>query len=341
MIEANVLKGFVSDVLVAHGVAEDYASVTADVLVEADLRGHNSHGVSRLGRILTGIKAGTHNPSGRAEVEQDKGATALLTGNQGLGHPVAKEAMKLAIKKAKEYGIGSVGIHNTTHFGMAGYYSELAAEQGMIGITVCNTEPAIAAFGGNKKIVGTNPIAFAAPYTEGRPVLVDMATSAIARGKALEASRKGEKLPPMVAMDSEGNPTQDPKKALDGSLIAIGSAFAYKGFGLAMAFDLLSGALVRGHCGTDVHGSATTTERSTVGDFMIAINIANFTDISEFKQKTSKLVDEVKESGEGVLYPGEKEQVTRDERLKNGIPLDEGLISELRKMGREVNVNLE
>ena len=183
----------VKEILKKLGASKEDSELVAEATVDADLKGFTSHGLGRFPQYIISIEAGTISLKDNITIEKETPAIALINGNSGFGQAIAYKAMKLAIEKAKNLGIGCVGTHNSNHFGVTGFYSDLAIRDGMIGIVIANTEPAIAPLGASKALIGTNPIAIGIPSDT--YIAVDMATSASARGKLLEAKRKGEKLP--------------------------------------------------------------------------------------------------------------------------------------------------
>ncbi len=247
--------------------------------------------------------------------------------------------MELAIEKAKNVGVGVVATKNANHFGIAGYYSELAMNQDMIGITITNTEPAMAPFGGKEKILGTNPIAIAFKGNKYKFSL-DMATASIARGKILEALRKNIKIPEGCAVDKDGKITTDPAKALEGCILPFGGP---KGYGLALAIEMLS-AIGGAEVGTKVRGTANPYEKCTKGDLFIAINPEFFVGKEEFKKKVDELLEEIKtsEPAEGfeILIPGEIEERNKMKR-KNGFEIDENLYNQLKEICDELGLNIK
>lgn len=337
VVRARELKGFIADVLVAMGAPAEDAPSIADAYVTADLYGLASHGVMRVLRIQDGIDAGTHVPANRPEIVRETDGTALVNGNSALGVAVGLFAMRLAIEKARTIGIGCVGAFNSNHFGMAGYYVRIAAAERMIGFTFCNAAPGVAAFGGRRAVLGTNPIAIGAP-TSGSPFVLDLSPAAVVRGKALEAQRRGEQLPEGTAVDSEGRPTTDPTAALNGAFLPYGGPQAYKTFGLAVMIDVLCGPLVGAAFADRVTGSADTTVDCNKGDLYIAIDIARFRDIDDFVTDMDELAAIVKASGEGVMLPGEPEH-SRVEASGEELTLDDDLAQRLVELGARYGVD--
>ena len=261
---------------------------------------------------------------------------AIINGNHKFGHVVTYTAMELAIEKAKETGIGVVGVHDSNHFGVAGYYSDMAIMEDMIGIVIANTEPAVAPIGGKEPIIGTNPIAIGIPSNK-HYVSVDMATSASARGKLLEAKRKGEMIPENVALDVDGNPTIDPEAALKGSILPFG---AHKGYALSFMIEILAGPLVRAAFGKQVTGTANPEKMCTKGDLVMALDPSKFSDIDTFKEEVDEFINEVKGSG-NVFIPGDMEVRNIKDRKENGIAIDNVLMDQIIAISKEVSFDLE
>jgi L-2-hydroxycarboxylate dehydrogenase (NAD+) len=338
-VDADKLTDSLARVFVAMGAPPDDAAQIADVYVLADLYGFASHGVMRIPRIQAGIDAGTHVPTARPEVIRDGPAMALIDGHSALGVAVALSAMRLAIEKARGAGIGCVGVVNSNHFGMAGYYVRLAAAEGMVGLTMCNGAPGMAAFGGKRAVLGTNPIAIGAP-TRGDPIALDFSPASVVRGRTLEAQRKGEQLPEGVAVDRDGRPTTDPTAALEGAFLPYGGPQAYKTYGLALMIDVLCGPLVGAAFGDRVTGSADTSVDCNKGDLHVAIDIGRFRDDDAFLDDMDDLARMMKDSGDAVLLPGEREH-ERVAASGGTVVLDDDMAEQLRELGRTYRVTLD
>jgi L-2-hydroxycarboxylate dehydrogenase (NAD+) len=334
-ITAEQERLIVIGILKKMNVSDDDASIVADVTVDADLKGFSSHGIGRFPQYIKGLKAGTIDPDGEISIENETVSMALLNGNHKFGHVVTYTAMEIAIEKAKETGIGVVGVHNSNHFGVAGYYSDMAIIQDMVGIVVANTEPAVAPIGGKEPIIGTNPIAIGIP-SNSHYVSVDMATSASARGKLLEAKRKGEKIPENVALDMDGNPTIDPEAALKGSILPFG---AHKGYALSFMIEILAGPLVRAAFGKQVTGTANPAEMCTKGDLILALDPSKFSNVETFKGEVDDFISEVKSSG-NVFIPGDMEVRNIKDRKENGIAIDKQLMEEIIEIADELSFDL-
>lgn len=336
-ITAEQERAIIMEILTKMNVPTEDAEIVADVTLDANLKGFSSHGLGRFPQYVKGLKAGTIEPQTEIVVEKETPTMALINGNHMFGHVVAYRGMEMAIQKAKNVGIGIVGIHDSNHFGVAGYYSDMAVMEDMIGLVIANTEPAVAPIGGKEPILGTNPIAIGIPSNKNY-VSVDMATSASARGKLLEAVRKGQKIPENVALDEDGNPTIDPECALRGSILPFG---AHKGYALAFMIEILAGPLVRAASGKGVRGTANPEEMCTKGDLMIVIDPSNFVDLDEFKEEVDEFIAEIKDSGENIFIPGDMEVRNINKAKKEGIALDEELYLQLKKISEELSFDLD
>jgi L-2-hydroxycarboxylate dehydrogenase (NAD+) len=316
-------------------VPNEEASIVAEVTLDADLKGFSSHGLGRFPQYVKGLEVGNIKPISEITVEKDSPATALINGNHGFGHVVTYRAMEMAIEKAKETGIGLVGIHNSNHFGVAGYYSDMAIMEDLIGIVIANTEPAVAPIGGKDPILGTNPLAIGIP-SGSHYVSVDMATSASARGKLLEAKRRGEMIPENVALDSDGRPTIDPREALKGSILPFG---AHKGYALAFMIEIMAGPLVNASYGKAVTGTANPEVECTKGDLVAAIDPSKFVDMEDFKKDVDNFIAEVKATP-NVFIPGDMEVRNVKRHQEEGLPLDENLVKQLREITAELGIDV-
>lgn len=251
----------------AHGISAEDARITAEMLVTAQAQGTSSHGLIRLGRYLDGVDHGNVDPGGEIEVVRDAGAAATIDGGTRLGPPVAMRALDEAAERADEYGVGVVGVHDCTHLGMLGYYTDAVRRQGYVALAMTNTEPAMPPYGGAEPVLGTNPIAIGLPTDP--PFNLDTSTSAIARGSINAAAERGDSIPEGVALDADGSPTTDPEAALEGTILPFGGP---KGSGLAIAVEILAGGLVGAAMGKDVTGTYHTEDPCTKGDFFLVID---------------------------------------------------------------------
>lgn len=293
-----------ADAFRSAGLDEDDAALVAEVLVIADASEKGSHGLLRLPRYIRGIEHGNVNPEGSIGVVRDSGAAATVDGGSRPGPVVASTAMAEAMDRADDHGIGAVGVHNSNHLGMLGYYTDQARREGYVALGMTNTEPAMPPYGGIEPVLGTNPIAIGLPTDP--PFNLDMSTSAIARGSINEAAERGESIPKGVALDADGQPTADPKAALEGTILPFGGP---KGSGLAIAIEVLAGGLVGAAMGRDVTGTYHTEEPCTKGDLFVAIDPEAMGG-EAFTARTNKFLAALKEedTAEGfdeVRLPGE------------------------------------
>ncbi|OPY23177.1 MAG: Malate/(S)-sulfolactate dehydrogenase [Methanobacterium sp. PtaU1.Bin242] len=329
-------RSIVIEILTRMGVSIEDAEIVAEVTLDADMKGFTSHGLGRFPQYVKGLKFGTIKTQADIEIVNETVSTALLNGNHRFGHVVTYYGMEIAMEKARETGIGMVGLHDTNHFGAAGYYSDMAVMQDLIGVIIANTEPAMAPLGGKEAIIGTNPIAIGIPSNKNY-VSVDMATSATARGKLLEALRKGDKLPENVALDSEGNPTVDPEAALKGSILPFG---AHKGYALAFMIEIMAGPLVRAAYGKAVAGTANPEEMCTKGDLIFAIDPSKFVDIDAFKDEVDGFITEIKGS-DNIIIPGDIEIRNIKRAKEEGINIDDALFTQLTEISKELSLDLD
>jgi len=324
------------------GVSDKEANATAEVLAEADLRGLASHGILRLPYILRALKRGTIVANANVRVVKEAPATALIDGGHGLGHYVATRAMRIAIQKAKKHGMGAVGVNNTNHFGIAGYYAEMAMREELVSIVTTTTDALVHPWGGVEPLLGTNAFAIGLPTDP--PVLLDMAMSIAARGKLVDAMKRGQKIPEGWAIDPEGRPTTDPVEGLKGALSPFGGP---KGYALAFVLELLAGPMVGAGVGKEVVGTLEPKEGfSTKGDFMIALDPTVFVPLAEFKARTTRFINEVKASKKApgvveIMVPGEPERKAREKRMREGVPIADEVWAELERLASELGVDLK
>jgi L-2-hydroxycarboxylate dehydrogenase (NAD+) len=333
-------RGLISTLLEKRGVPGEQAAITAEVLAEGDLRGFTSHGILRLPYILRALDRGTIVTDAEVRVLRETPATALVDGGHGLGHYVAAKAMRISIEKAKKVGVGAAAVRNTNHFGIAGYYAEMAVREGLIGIVTTTTDALVHPWGGVEPLLGTNALAVGIP-SDPSPILLDMAMSVAARGKLVKAAKEGKRIPKGWAIDREGMPTTDPTKGLEGALSPFGGV---KGYGLALVLEILAGPLSGAAAGREVVGTLEPVEGfSTKGDFVVALNPATFGSVDEFKKRVGSFVKQIKDSKrapgvEEILIPGEPEFRTREKRLREGIPIPDEVWKELEQITKgEVN----
>lgn len=342
---AEDLEHFAQQLFERMGVTPADAALTARSLVEANLRGVDTHGVTRvLTAYVRRLQAGVMNARTEIAVVQDAPSTALIDGKNSIGQVVATRAMQLAIEKAKATGSAWVGATHSNHFGAAAYYALMAVEQDMIGIVMTNGIPSVAPTGGRKAMLGTNPIAFALPAGQQPPVVVDMATSVVARGRITLFAKQGLPMPEGWALDSEGRPTTSADAALAGTLLPVG---AYKGYALALMIDLLCGVMTGALFGAHFGGplAEDMVNKSDVGHLFGALDPARFLPLAVFKERMDWALSDLRacppaEGSRGVLIPGDLERLERERRLREGIPLPDPVVAEFRALGEELGVRL-
>jgi len=326
----------------AAGLPEPDAEVSADVLIESDKRGIDSHGIGRLKPIyIDRIREGIINPITKIDVIKDGPTTAVLDANNGMGQVVSKYAMQLAIDKAKQFGMGMVAVRNSNHYGIAGYYVTMATEQGMIGVTGTNARPSIAPTYGVENMLGTNPLTFGMPSDEPFPFVLDCATSVTQRGKIEVYQRLGKDLPDGWVIGEDGTYRTDTEQVLK-DLVTGGAALTplggmgellggYKGYGYATVVEILSAALAGGAFLKGLSGISDGVKQPYhLGHFFIAIDVEAFTTLESFKQITGDILRTLRSSkkapGEDRIYTaGEKEHLASLERSNEGVPINEAL----------------
>ncbi len=304
------------------GLKDDHAAIAADVLVFADERGIHSHGAMRVEYYAERIAKGGMNTNPDFKFEKTGPCTGVFHADGGNGHAAAKIAMQEAIKMAKENGVAIVGISNMSHSGAISYFTHQAADADLIALSVCQSDPMVVPFGGAEPYYGTNPIAFAAPSSDGRKITLDMATTVQAWGKILHARSKNESIPNTWAVDENGEPTTDPFNV--NALLPIAGP---KGYGLGMMVDVLSGILLGLPFGNKVSSMyENLSEYRKLGQLHIVINPAFFTGLTEFKQNINNTMEDLNQIKPApgfskVLYPGQNNDVVIGEYMENGIEI--------------------
>ena len=307
------------------------AELLADTLVQADLWGHQSHGVLRTFWYAKRLQSGATEAVTKTELAVDAGAIALMDGHDGVGQVITARAMGEAIARAKAHGIGAVSVRNSGHFGTAMYYTRMAAAEDCIGILTTNASPAMAPWGGREKRVGNNPWSIAAPAGSQAPMVLDIANTVVARGKLYLAQKRGEPIPEDWAIDAEGRPTTDPVAGIAGNILPFAG---HKGYAIATMMDVLSGVLSGSHFGRDVVGPYVPEGRSGAGHLAIALNIAAFRPLADYNRDMARLIENLKSvprapGVEGVFYPGELEARAEARQRAEGIVLPEDTVAEL------------
>ncbi len=349
--DSKELTAFSTRALEKLGVPKEEAEITARILVACDLRGVESHGVAHLRMFYANrIRRGLINVTPKPQVFSKSPSTAVMDGDNGLGFVVGYKAMNEAISRAKETGVGFVAARNSTHYGASAYYAMMALEHDMIGFTGTNNVPIVVAPGSSVPALSSNPLAVAIPAGERPPFVIDMATSACAGGKIEIAVRTGQNIPEGWVIDGEGNPITDPTKrrGAGGGLLPLGSTPAlgiYKGFGLSMVIDILSGLL---------SGSVTSLLRETPPEargnysdhFFGALKIESFVPVADFKKKMDTYINALEAlptvpGVDKVTVPGPFEAGIVKDRLDNGIPLDPKVIEDLQTLAEELEMDFD
>lgn len=341
-IRPDLLRGFLHAVFEACKVQADQAAIVADVLVHADLRGIYSHGSVRISEYVNRLQHLGWDPQAEFAVLSETPPVAVVDGNNGIGPVTAYQAMELAIAKAEESGIGWVSTRGGGHFGAAEYYSLMAAKRDMIGLAMTNASVGMAPWGGTQPMLGNNPWSVAVP-SQGEPpqVVLDMANSVVARGKIRLAAQNEQAIPPTWALDAEGRPTTDPTGALKGTLAPIGE---YKGYGITLIVDLLTGVLSGAAYGPRVGSPRDAGKKQDVGQSFMALRLDIFGAPEDYKQRVAEYVQELKSSpaspGKEILLPGERAHRAAQRQLREGITLSAKTISVLDSVAQELGVPL-
>jgi len=333
---------FISSALQAEKVPAGDADIIANLMVKSDLVGADGHGIFRLPAYLKRIRAGGVNLHPNIHVEREQGATALINGDNALGHLVMNKAVDLAIEKVKQHSVCWIGSHFGNHSGAASVYVRKLAEHGYIGIYMAvGNANHMAPWGGIDLLLSTNPIAIAVPAGDEPTVLLDIATTVAAYGKVKVAAQKGESIPDDWMIDRQGKPITDPKKSAEGSLLPIGG---YKGYGLAVMIGLLAGALNnaavgRGTIDFNAHHDLVTNTGQTI----IAVDPSAFGNKEDFVARVTTLVNDLKNSStlpgvKEIRVPGEGAAKTMSERAKAGIPVSPELLEALNTCAKECGI---
>ena len=334
-------------ILESWGMDPEIVRTTAEVMVETDLAGVDSHGVSMLMDYENSKSKGKLNLKARPHVVKETPVTALVDADAGLGHPAAVMGMKIAIDKAKAMGVGVVSVFNSHHFGAAGYYAALASKEGLVGMVTSATRSiAVVPTRAAVPVLGTNPIAFAAPARRNRPFLLDMATSSVANNKIKVYELNGKRLPAGWVLDGQGEPVTDPAAALkiiyekkgEGGQTPLGGTAemsSHKGYGLALLVHILGGTLSGASFSPIRVRTQKPSDPDRLGHFFLAIDPKAFRPDGEFEEDLDDVIDVLHgtapvDPAQPVLVPGDPEAAARERRLREGIPLPASLLEKLR-----------
>ncbi|MDR6881002.1 Ldh family oxidoreductase [Bacillus sp. 3255] len=338
------LQSFCRDVFIRAGVPEGRASIVSESLIQADLRGVESHGVVRTGIYLKRVEKGMMDPQAEPEIVSEHGSTALIDGRNNFGSVVGSYALDIAMARAKQYGAAIVGVKGSNHFGTGAYYAQKAIEQDLILLVMSNASQTMPPTGGIRPFIGTNPLCIGVPAGEENPFILDMATSVVARGKIIVAAQKGEAIPLGWAIDKEGRPTTDAEAALEGSVLPVGGP---KGYAISMFIDILSGVLTGAGYGQYVNNMYENwDEPQNVGHFFIAVDISRFLPLELFKQRVDQYIRQIKSEPKApgvteIMVPGDMERRQTEDRKREGILLPPKVAAELNEIGMKYGLRLD
>lgn len=341
-VAADVARAFIADVFAAAGLPVADAARIAELMTEADLTGADAHGIFRLPHYIRRLKAGAVNPQPKITVNQTAPATALVDGDNGMGHLVMSRAAETAIALARETGVAWVGATRSNHASTAGIYAEMPVHRGMIGLyaAVANANH-MAVWGGAELLLGTNPLGIGVPSGAG-PLVLDMATTVVSYGTVKKYAMEGRTMPERWFVNATtGEPLTDPKRSAEGVLLPIGG---YKGAGLAIMLGLLAGVLNGAAFGRDVVDfNADDTSETNTGHFICAIDIKRFIPLDTFIAEVDRHMGDLHASKrlpgfDAIRLPGERRRACRAERERDGIPLPEALAAQLDTLAKEMGV---
>jgi LDH2 family malate/lactate/ureidoglycolate dehydrogenase len=333
-IPAELLHRQLTTVFTTWGMSQDDADITATIMVETDLSGVDSHGVGMLPHYQKLLNEGRLDPRAIPTITRDNGPAILIDGNKAMGHVPAHQAIRAAMEKAKQHGIGVAGVANSNHYGAAGWYARMAAEEGLVAISLTNASHLLVPVRGTQPALGTNPIAFAVPTKDkARPVLLDMATTTVAYGKVNIARRAGKPLPAGWAINEQGGPETDSQKAFEARRLApLGGTRelgAHKGYGLALMVEILCATLT---------GSGSAMRET--GHFFLVLDPTAFREREDFQNDLEDLLARLRgnapaDPANPVLIPGDPEHDTTEMRRRDGIPMVRTLVEEVRAVCAE------
>lgn len=341
LIKINKLRKFCKNVFIKSGLSDKDAIIATDVILFANIRGIDSHGIVRLPTYINRLKAGGINSKPNIKSVKARGSIVIVDGDNGMGQVIGNYGVSVAIKKAKKYGISFVGVYNSDHFGVASYYSINMAKANMIGIAMSNTPPNSVAWGGSNKVIGNNPLSIAIPYDLKKQIVLDISMSKVSGGKILMAAIEKKKIPKDWIIDGNGKQTDDPNEFFrGGALLPFGE---HKGYGLAFMIEVLTGVLTGAGMLSQVPPwSADANIVKNCGHCFICINIEKIMNLKDFKARLDWVIKQIKssklaEGSDGIFIPGEKEWEIEEKRKKDGIAISEEIWQELEKIARNYN----
>lgn len=322
-VRPDDLHAFMTATLRAEGVPDADAQLLSDTLVVAELWGHASHGALRLPWYIERLRSGAMRTVTDVATVTDSGAVVVLDGRDGIGQVITNHAVDLGVERAKAHGVSAIGVRNSGHFGTAAYFTRRAADAGCVAFLATNASAAMAAWGGRTKTIGTNPWSIAAPAGRHGVVVMDLANTAVARGKLYLAKERGTPIPDGWAADAQGHPTTDPAAGIAGLILPMAGP---KGYVIAFMMDVLAGVLTGSSFGADVGGPYEPDRRSGAGHLLLTVDVAAMGDPHEFSARMEALVDQTR-GGETagwaseILTPGELEDRNRARHESEGILL--------------------
>jgi len=344
-VKAEILHDFSDKILINNGVPETDAHTVSDCLIFADVRGIDTHGVIRLKHYVDRIRARGNNPKPTIKIIRENPASAVLDGDNSLGPVGGYKAMRIAIEKAQNSGIGIAAIRNSNHYGAASFYSTMALEYDMIGVSMTNVLPSMPPTGGSEARLGNNPFSIAFPAGNEPPVILDYATSLASWGQVFAAMQTGSSLPDGCYLDKAGNSTNDPSKVYDGGLLL--PIASYKGYGMSFGIGILTGLLADGLFDLDIpHPYKFIDTPGQNSFFMAAIRIDQFVPAKTFKERMDKIINIIRNTKtapgvDRIYLPGEKEYEISRERSDKGIPLKREMIKELEDLAKESGLTIQ
>ena len=338
----DTLTEFAAAVLRAQGVPAADAQLLADTLVTAELWGHASHGMLRLPWYVARLRTGAMSAVTAVETVRDNGAVVVLDGRHGIGQVVTQRAVEVGVERARRHGVSATAARNSGHFGTAAYFTRRAAEAGCVALLATNASPAMAPWGGREKSIGTNPWSIAAPAGSHGVVVMDLANTAVARGKIYLAAERGEPIPQGWAAAADGTPTTDPAEALKGLILPMAGP---KGYVISFMMDVLAGVLSGSAFGGAVAGPYDPDRRSGAGHLLITIHVDSMMDRAEYDRRIESLVQQVRSGtpapwADEILIPGELEDRNHRIRSARGIPLVPATWASLAELADQAHVPL-
>ncbi len=340
-VARNELQSLLESMFQSIGMTDGDATLLSDSLIVADLSGTHSHGVLRVPEYVKKMTTDGVNPAGRPQIIKDRGSTMVIDGDNAMGQIACTFAMQQVIARARDTDIAAAAIRGSNHCGACGYYAEMALPENMIGIATTNALPTMAPEGGADPILGIDPLAVAIPAGKEHPISYDAAFSGTAHGKIRVYEQKGLSLPEGWALDGDGVPTTDPSAAISGLLLPIGG---FKGASMAMIMGILSSMLSGAAYGTELGTMVDGPIAGQDGQFVMALNVASFVDVDEFKSRVDAAIRQVHESRrapgvERVWVAGEREFETRVINSERGIPLNDVTLRDIRLSAEEQGID--